>query len=124
MITRTVNLNPAYSFTLYFQTPICSFKTLIMKVALCALVFLSLTAFMPVNNNTLPKKAKQTPECFSMVLANPGSVPLTMSYRLCDGTPQTLQIPPGDTVTTVCLDMYGGPQFDGPATYIDLISCM
>lgn len=104
-----------------------------MKAALCALAFLSLTAFMPVNDGPLAqkgkpgikaKKAKQTPECFSMVLANPGSVTLTMNYRLCDGTPQVLQIPPGDTVTTVCLDMYGGPQFDGPITFIDLISCM
>ena len=104
-----------------------------MKVVLSALVFLSLTAFMPANDGPLVQKgkapiktknAKQTPECFSMVLANPGSVTLTMTYRLCDGTPQSLQIAPGDTVRTVCLDMYDGPLFDGPITFIDLISCM
>jgi hypothetical protein len=77
---------------------------------------------LPVTVAKLPTSGyvKRTPECFSTVITNPGTVTTHIVYRDCETGTGEYFIQPGDTISTVCMDFFGGVQV--PAGDIQIIS--
>src|SRR6186713_591119 len=67
---------------------------------------------LPVTVVKLPAAGyvKSTPECFSIVVTNPGTVTTHIVYRDCETGGGEYFIQPGDTISTVCMDFFGGVQ--------------
>ena len=81
---------------------------------------------LPITIVKLPAAGyvKSTPECFSIVVTNPGTVTTHIVYRDCETGGGEYFIQPGDTISTVCMDFFGGVQVpEGSIRIIDNTNC-
>jgi hypothetical protein len=80
---------------------------------------------LPVTKPAQVGYVKITPECFSILVTNPGTVTTHLTYLNCDSIPGEYFIQPGDTISTECMDFYmtGDIRFDGPFTIINMTNC-
>lgn len=81
---------------------------------------------LPVRVFKLPASGyvKSTPECFSIVVTNPGTVTTHIVYRDCETGGGEYFIAPGDTISTVCMDFFGGVQVpEGDISIVSMTNC-